>query len=110
VFQDGDDEKRGFAAEVDAFDGVRVAGFLEQGEEAFGDILDVFGFNGFEDIDGNEIPQELDEQFVITEDEFEAVVFGVVNRHEGASLKSGIRKRTAGKKAPVVISGRKGRL
>jgi hypothetical protein len=35
----------------------------------------------FEDIDGDEIAQELGEQFVVGEDEFEAVVPGVMDWH-----------------------------
>jgi hypothetical protein len=82
VLHNGDDEDGRVAAfEINALYGVRVAAFLKEGQESLAYILYIFGFNVFEDVYGDEIAQELDEQFVVTENEFEAVVFGFVNGH-----------------------------
>jgi hypothetical protein len=61
VFDNGDDEKRGVIFQTDTFDGIGVPFFLVQREETFGEVLNVFGLDIFEQIDGDEVMKELDE-------------------------------------------------
>jgi hypothetical protein len=88
VLHNGDNEKgRAAALKMNTLYGVRIAGFLEKGQEALGYIFDVFGSYGFQRIYGDKIAEELDKQIMVGEDEFEAVVFWVVNGHKmGVSL------------------------
>jgi hypothetical protein len=76
MFEDSDDVEGGMAApEVYLFDGVGVAVFLEEWDMAFVEILDIFGADIVEDIEAHETVQELNEKFVVIEDNLEAVVF-----------------------------------
>jgi hypothetical protein len=87
MFKDGDDvEWEVFSPEVYLLDGVGVAVFLEKWEVAFVEVLDIFGPDMPEDVEGNETAQEPGEEFVVIEDKFEAVVFLLFDRHEYTSI------------------------
>ena len=81
VFYQGDDEQRFASGQVNAFDNVRLTAVLKEGDKVVFDILDVFRLQVFEQFDGDIVPEELDKEGVFTKDQFEAIIFGVVNSH-----------------------------
>jgi hypothetical protein len=85
VFDDGDDKEGGFIGEDDTFYGIGLAGILEEGEETPVHIFDILRFDMFEDVQMKEVFEELDKEFVLVEDELEAVVLCVIDSHGRAS-------------------------
>jgi hypothetical protein len=81
LFDKGDDETGGLTLEVDPLDGVRIAAILEEGEETLGYILNIAGGEVIPDIQGDIVPEKLDKEGMVPQDDLKAVVFAVMNGH-----------------------------
>jgi hypothetical protein len=79
-FDESDDEQ--FAPQLrqaDSFDGVGVAAFRVQGEIAFADILNIVGFDIFEDVDVEKVTDKLDKEILVAKDLLKAVILSFMN-------------------------------